>query len=32
MIICAIHYDVGSYTEFFELKGYGEYDIEEEIV
>lgn len=26
MIICTIHYDVGSHTEFFELEGYGEYN------
>ena len=27
-----LHYDVGSHTEFFELEGYGEYNIEDEIV
>ena len=27
-----LHYDVGSHTEFFELEGYGEYNIDEEIV
>lgn len=27
-----LHYDVGLHTEFFELEGYGEHNIEEETV